>query len=85
MTKATDGRITPSLPLPHAEFFVRRLSNAAGSLRERLANGCMPGRLYLAMLAEQLDRLAAEARYLRDDGVTIPLAPRAVVLWDGGA
>ena len=53
---------------------------------QRLANGCMPGRLYLAMLAEQLDRLAAEARYLRDDGVTIPLAPRArAYLWDGGA
>ncbi len=79
MSKADQGRTTPSLSLPHAEFFARRLSNAAGSLRQRLANGCMPGRIYLAMLAEQLDRMAAEALHLTDDGVSIPPPPRAVV------
>ena len=86
MSKATTGHITPLFPLPRAEFFGRHLVNAASSLRQRLANGCMPGRIYLAMLADQLDRLAAEARHLTDDGVTIPSPPRSrVVLWDARA
>ncbi len=76
--KATQGPNAPSMRLASRLDFLS--SDIADRLRQQPGTGL--GRLYGAMLAVEISRVADDVRRLRDDGLTIPVPPGAVVLWD---
>lgn len=78
MLKAIPGRTPPAARLASRLDFLS--SDIVRRLKAQPGTGL--SRLYSVTLSAELAHLAAEARLLPDDGLTIPLPPRAVVLWD---